>query len=124
MPYNFYIIPCHTVSGNQPPDESLLLNGIALKIENKNKSIGNNKSNSDIISPGCMFVYMPVEMMKSLDAPTRLTQLFAIQTKFLFNDLEPYFRDLTGSVGQPKSVTELLLQCNNCRMLDSYYIPK
>ena len=86
--------------------------------------MSSSKHNSETTAAGYLYVYMPVETMKSYDAQTRLTQLFAIQSKFVFQDLEPYFRDLTGSVGQPKSVTELLLQCNNCRMLDGYYIPK
>ena len=118
----------HTIDvGTLPPDESLLLNGIALKIENKNKSVGSASSKNtseSMSSPAYVYVYMPVESMKSSDAQSRLTQLFTIQSKFVFQDLEPYFLDLTGSVGQPKSVTELLLQCNNCRMLDGYYISK
>lgn len=52
----------------------------------------------------------------------RLGQLFAVRPRFLEHELVPYFLDMVGGVGKPKSIAELLL--SHTRVVDDFYIPK
>ena len=100
------------------PDEALLLRGIALKVDGK-KTVGAAKGGSD----SC-YVYLPVDGMAGCDLPGRLHQLFQVSPQLQLVQLEPYFLDLVGGAGKPKTVAELLIMSGKVSNVDGYFVSR
>lgn len=57
-----------------------------------------------------------------MSCQVRLGELFAVRSRFLEHELIPYFQDMVGGPGKPKSIAELLL--SHTRVVDDFYMPK
>jgi hypothetical protein len=104
------------------PDEALLLRGIALKVDGKKMpppAGAGAKGGSG--GDGCCYVYLPADSMSGCDVPGRLHQLFQVSPRLQLAQLEPYFLDLVGGTGKPKTVAELLIMSGRVSNVDGYF---